>query len=93
MQLSVTSWSFPACTLPEAWAVARALGLARMDLGLLRGPALDRARLLSDPRGAAGDIRALGTEAPSLYWLFGAAIEDNAISEAAALGRNLEELT
>jgi hypothetical protein len=27
MQLSVTSWSFPACTLPEAWAVARALGL------------------------------------------------------------------
>jgi sugar phosphate isomerase/epimerase len=92
MQLSVTSWSFPACTLPEAWAVARALGLARMDLGLLHGPALDRARLVSDPRGAAGDIRALGIEAPSLYWLFGAAIEDNAISEAAALGRNLEEL-
>ena len=26
MKLSVTSWSFPACTLSEAWAVARALG-------------------------------------------------------------------
>lgn len=92
MQLSVTSWSFPACTLAEAWAVARAIGPSRMDLGLLHGPALDRARLVSDPDGAAAEVRALGIACPNLYWLFGAGIEENAVSDPAALGRNLEEL-
>lgn len=92
MKLSVTSWSFPACTLAEAWAVARALGLTRLDLGLLHGPALDRARVVADPLGAAEEVRALGVECPNLYWLFGSTLEENAISDPAALSRNLEEL-
>jgi sugar phosphate isomerase/epimerase len=92
MKLSVTSWSFPACTLPEAWAVARALGFPRMDLGLLHGPALDRARVLADPEGAAADLAALGLACPSLYWLWGTGLADRAMSEAGALAANLADL-
>jgi sugar phosphate isomerase/epimerase len=86
MRLSVTSWSFPACTLMEAWGIARALGFEAMDLGLLHGAALDRARIIADPEGAA---EALGNVVPAnLYWLFGADIVENAVSDPAAKARN-----
>ncbi len=89
MKLSVTSWSFPACTLPEAWGVAGALGFAAMDVGLLHGPALNRARIVSDPKGAVAALG--GIRAANLYWLFGPDIVQNAVSDAAARSRNEAE--
>ncbi len=89
MKLSVTSWSFPACTLSEAWGIARALGFGAMDLGLLHGAALDRERIIADPEGAAGDLG--GIAVSNLYWLFGADIVENAVSDPAAKVRNEAE--
>lgn len=86
MKLCVTSWSFPACRLFEAWDVARALGFRAMDLGLLHGPALDRARITSDPYGAAASLT--GITPSNLYWLFGRDIIENAVSDPAAADRN-----
>ncbi|MBA3908607.1 MAG: sugar phosphate isomerase/epimerase [Rhodobacter sp.] len=89
MKLSVTSWSFPACTLAEAWGIAQALGFRAMDLGLLHGAALDRHRITTDPEAAA---RALGgMPVSNLYWLFGADIVENAVSDPAAKTRNEAE--
>jgi sugar phosphate isomerase/epimerase len=89
MKLSVTSWSFPACTLAEAWGVARALGFTAMDLGLLHGAALDRERITANPEGVAAALG--GIRMANLYWLFGAGIADNAVSDPAARARNETE--
>jgi sugar phosphate isomerase/epimerase len=89
MRLTVTSWSFPACTLVEAWGIAQALGFQAMDLGLLHGAALDRGRIIADPEGAAGALG--GIAASNLYWLFGADIAQNAVSDPGARARNEAE--
>ncbi|NJM83567.1 MAG: sugar phosphate isomerase/epimerase, partial [Tabrizicola sp.] len=91
MKLSVTSWSFPACTLGESWAIAQALGFQAMDLGLLHGAALKRGRIVADPEGAAGDVAALGIGMSNLYWLFGADIAENAVTDPKARDRNAVE--
>ncbi|WP_309668454.1 sugar phosphate isomerase/epimerase family protein [Tabrizicola sp.] len=92
MKLTVTSWSFAACTLAESWGIARALGFGAMDLGLLHGAALNRGRIVSDPVGAAGEVAALGIAVSNLYWLFGADIVQNAVTDPAARARNEAEL-
>jgi sugar phosphate isomerase/epimerase len=92
MQLTVTSWSFAACSLVESWAIARALGFEAMDLGLLHGAALDRGRIVSDPAGAANELVALGITVSNLYWLFGTDIVQNAVTDASARVRNEAEL-
>ena len=91
MQLSLTSWSLPACTLPEAVAVARALGCAAVDLGYFSGPALDKAAILADPQGAAEKVRALGIAVPCFYHLFGDTLADRNLADPAALDRNLAD--
>jgi sugar phosphate isomerase/epimerase len=72
MKLSVTSWSFPALTLPEVAGVARAIGIGAVDVGLFYRAALDKAALLADPQAAAAALGGLGVELSNLYWLFGA---------------------
>jgi len=91
MRLSITSWSFPACTLSEAWSIAQALGFAHIDAGLLHRPALDRTRILADPQGAAGAITGAGMALSNLYWLFGAGLADRALTEADARPANVAD--
>lgn len=86
MKLTITSWSFPACTLTEAWGVAQAMGFQAMDLGLLHGVALDRARIIQDPEAAAKALG--GINVSNLYWLFGADIAQHAVSDPASKARN-----
>lgn len=92
MHLSVTSWSFPACSLPEAWALARAIGIPQIDLGPLHGPALDTGLIRQDPGAAAAALAPLGLRSPNLYWLFGATPHDHPLSDPESLPRNLNDL-
>ncbi len=71
MHLSVTSWSFPSCTLPEAAAIAKALGIGALDLGLFYRSALDKAEILNDPKAAAARLSGLGIDIANYYHLFG----------------------
>ena len=91
MQLSLTSWSLPACSLPEAAAIARALGFAGLDLGYFYGPALPKAKLLADPEALAHEVRALGIAVPSFYHLFGDTLADRNLADPAALEANLAD--
>lgn len=90
MRLTLTSWSFPACTLNEAWGIAQALGFQALDLGLLHGAALDRSRIIADPERAAAALG--GIRVSNLYWLFGADIVENAVSDPLAKARNEADL-
>ncbi|MCU0829804.1 MAG: sugar phosphate isomerase/epimerase [Tabrizicola sp.] len=89
MRMTVTSWSFPACTLREARGVSEALGFRAMDVGLLHGAALDRGRITGDPEGAARGLDGLAVS--NLYWLFGRDIVENAVSDPGARDRNTAE--
>ena len=91
MRLSVTSWSFPACSLGEAWAIAAALGIGHIDVGLLHGPSLDRSEVVGEPEAAAKRLRDTGVAVANLYWLFGPSPHDNPLSDRAVASRNLQE--
>ena len=93
MQLSVSSWSFPACSLDEVWAIARALGFQALDVGLFYAPALDKTRVLADPVGAAQDLTARGIKAANLYWLFGSGLADRALTDPGTRAANLADFT
>jgi sugar phosphate isomerase/epimerase len=73
VRLSLTSWSFPACTLAETAAIAHAIGLEGIDLGYRHRASIDRARVLEDPAGYGAAIRTdLPVAVPNLFHLFGA---------------------
>jgi sugar phosphate isomerase/epimerase len=73
MKLSITSWSFPKCTLAEAAAIAKVLGIGGIDVGYFYAASLDRARLLAEPETYGEEVRAtLPVAVANLYHLFGA---------------------
>ncbi|NAZ38134.1 sugar phosphate isomerase/epimerase [Rubellimicrobium sp. CFH 75288] len=76
MRLSLTSWSFPALTLPEVAQVARALGVGAIDTGYFYRAALDREEVLSDPLAAAERLRGLGVDVANHYHLWGRDLAD-----------------
>ncbi len=69
MRLSVTSWSFPACTLEEVAGIARTIGIEAIDVGLFYRSALDRQTLLSDPEEVAARLSGLGLPIANYYHL------------------------
>ncbi len=70
----------------------RALGVSYMDLGLLHGPALDRATVLKTPESAAQAIRDTGIQVSNIYWMFGDNPNDRAISQREAHDANKADL-
>lgn len=91
MRLSVTSWSFPALTLPEVAGVARALSIRWVDVGLFYRSALDRAAVLEQPERAAVDFSELGVGLSNLYWLFGADRAERNLADARARDANARD--
>jgi sugar phosphate isomerase/epimerase len=92
MQLSLTAWSLPSCTLAEAAGISRALGIGALDVGLFYRSALDKAEILSDPQGAAQRLGPLGVRVPNYYHLFGDDLAGRNLARADTLDRNLKDL-
>jgi sugar phosphate isomerase/epimerase len=92
MQLSVTSWSFPACTLAEVAGIARTLGIGAIDVGLFYRSSLDRREILDDPKAATERLRSLDIGIANYYHLFGDAGEPRDIALPGTLDANLHEL-
>ncbi len=91
MKLSVTSWSFPHCTLKETVGVAKALGIGAVDVGLFYRSALDKDALLTDPEGAAEQLKAHDITLSNFYYLFGASPEDRNLADPGSLKDNLRD--
>jgi sugar phosphate isomerase/epimerase len=91
MKLSVTSWSFPACTLSEVAGIALALGIRAIDLGYFYASGLNRAALLEHPEKLAAEVGSLGIEFSNLYQLFGEGLEGRNLALDSSLPENLED--
>ena len=92
MKLSLTAWSLPSCTLPEAAAISNALGIGALDVGLFYRSALDKAEILSDPAAAAGRLAGLGVDIPNYYHLFGEGLDGRNLAAPGTLNDNLKDL-
>lgn len=92
MYLSLTSWSLPACTLVEAAAISKALGIGALDLGLFYRSALNKAEILSDPAAAAARLSPLGVRFPNYYHLFGNGLDGRNLARQGTLEANLRDL-
>ena len=91
MKLSVTSWSFPACTLPEVAGIARALGLEAVDVGFFYASALERSRVLEQPEALSSELARLGVGLSNFYHLFGAGLEERNLAQPDHLEQNRED--
>ncbi|MFA3920655.1 sugar phosphate isomerase/epimerase family protein [Ruegeria hyattellae] len=92
MKLSVASWSFPHLTLPEAAAVATAIGFGAIDLGYFFAPSLDKGRLLNKPEKYGTELAAsLPLPIANLFHLFGEDLMDRNLA-GSANPQNLNDL-
>lgn len=92
MRLSLACWSFPALTLPEVAGVARALGIAALDVGLAGRSALNREMILADPLAAAELLKGQGIGLANYYHVFGAGLADRNLAAPGTIDRNAHDL-
>lgn len=92
MRLSLTAWSMPSCTLTEAAAISKALGIGALDVGLFYRSALNKAEILADPATAAGHLADLGVAIPNYYHLFGDGLDGRNLAAPGTLDDNLKDL-
>ena len=77
MELSISTWSFPHLELGEASTVAAALGFKAIDIGYFGAPALDKKRLLTEPRRYGVELaEMLPLRFSNLFHLFGSDVSD-----------------
>ncbi|MCY4461037.1 MAG: TIM barrel protein [Albidovulum sp.] len=88
MKLSLASWSLPLCTLQEAAAISKALGIGALDVGLFYRSALNKAEILADPRAAAERVKTLGIAIPNYYHLFGEGLDGRNLASPRDRGAN-----
>ena len=92
MQLSLTAWSLPACTLQEAADISKALGIGALDVGLFYRSALDKQEILSDPSAAAQRLKPLGVRIPNYYHLFGEGLDGSNLALPGTIDGNARDL-
>ncbi len=92
MKLSLTAWSFPSCTLEEAAAISKALGIGALDVGLFYRSALDKHEILADPAAAAEKLVGLGVEIPNYYHLFGEGLAGRNLALPGTIDQNARDL-
>ena len=80
MKLTITSWSFPRCTLEEAAGVVRALGFEAMDADAFTGNHLNRAAILKGDADEVKRVKRLGLKTSNIYYTFGAGFVDRALN-------------
>ncbi|MCC7321616.1 MAG: sugar phosphate isomerase/epimerase [Rubellimicrobium sp.] len=94
MRLSLAAWSFPSLTLPEVAAVARAIGVAAIDIGIDGRAALSREGILTRPERAAADLapQVAGLGLANLYYRFGAGLAERNLAAPGTIDANRADL-
>lgn len=92
MDLSLATWSFPACTLQEAADISKALGIGALDVGLFYRSSLDKEQILSDPAAAAQRLAPLGVRIPNYYHLFGDGLVGRNLALPGTIDANARDL-
>jgi len=92
MFLSLASWSFPQLTAQEVASVSKAIGISALDLSTRKRSGISRAALLDDPKGVAGQVKALGVMIPNYFHHFGPEGNERALSLPGTVDANTREL-
>ena len=80
MNLTVTSWSLPHCTLEEAIGIARALGFEAIDVSAYPGGHLNREAILKGDKGEVERVKSLGMHISNVYFTFAAGFTERALN-------------
>lgn len=80
MKLTITSWSFPHCTLEEAAGIAGALDFEAMDADAFTGNHLNRAAILKGDPNEAIRVKRLGLTLSNIYFTFGKGFIERALN-------------
>lgn len=91
MYLSLASWSFSSLGLEETAQISKLLGINALDISTRRGPAVDRAQIVSDPLAAAARVKALNIKVPNYFHHFGDSHADRNLALPGALEGNLRD--
>jgi sugar phosphate isomerase/epimerase len=91
MKLSLTTWSFPQCTLAECAAIARALGVGALDVGYFYRSALDKNRVLHEPEQYANEVTRIAGPLANLYHLFGDGLADRNLAAKDDIAENIHD--
>jgi len=92
MFLSLTSWSFPSCTVEEAAGISKALGINALDVSTKRRPGLDKEQILADPKAAAERVKALGVTVPNYFHHFGESLPERNLALPGTIDANARDL-
>lgn len=91
MQLSLTSWSLPFCTLKECAAIAHALNIPSLDVGYFYRSALDRRRVLEEPEKYAEEVVGSIGVPSNLFHLFGETVQDRNLADSSTAQKNISD--
>jgi sugar phosphate isomerase/epimerase len=91
MKLALASWSFPFCTLSEAAAIAKAVGVPALDIGVDYRAAVDRQALLSAPERVGRALRDLDIDMPCFYYRFGQELDERNLAAPENMAANAED--
>jgi sugar phosphate isomerase/epimerase len=80
INLSLTSWSFPRCTLEEAAGIALALGFNALDAGAYPGGHLNRDAILKGDKSEIERVKSLGVQISNAYYTFAAGFTERALN-------------
>ena len=92
MKLSLTAWSFPACTLEECAGISKALGIGALDVSQFYRSGLSRAEILTDPLAVAGRLGGLGVAIPNYYHLFGEGLAGQNLALPGTIAQNVRDI-
>ena len=71
MKLSVTSWSFPQCSLKECIGISKLLSINAIDIGYFYKSSIDKKKLLEDHKNIINKLNKYEIDYSNLYHLFG----------------------
>lgn len=92
MKLSLTSWSFPYCTLKESALISKALDINALDFSYFYKSGIDKKRLLKEPKEYAEYLKKeLDIFVPCFYHLFGETLSERNLASDEFMSENTKD--
>ena len=88
MKISVTSWSFPECSLEESIGISKLLSINAIDLGYFYKSSIDKKKLIEDYKSIINKLNKYEIDYSNLYHLFGSSLSDRNLAIKDSLEQN-----
>src|SRR5690606_17686263 len=91
MKLALATRSFPFCTLTEVAAIAKALGVPALDIGVDYRAAIERQMMMSGLERYRWAMDDLNIDMPCFYYRFGQELDERNLAAPENLAGNTED--